>query len=143
MKFNGLECNVDLLPDYYSVKDRAFDLIHIDGEHSEIAALQDLNFAQNNLAELGIIVVDYIWHPLFPSVISATMKFIHGSRFVPFLSTQQNMYLSKEAAHEFHFKRAQTFFVDLDIPHSSGWLRGEANHKGVIAAYDQSNLIKG
>ena len=82
-------------------------------------------------------------YPLATARHTFLLRHIHGSRFVPFLSTQQNMYLSKEAAHEFHFKRAQTFFMDLDIPHSSGWLRGEANHKGVIAAYDQSNLIKG
>lgn len=143
LKLNGLEQNVFLLPDYTSIRGRWFDLIHIDGEHSEIAALQDLHFAEKNLAEKGIIVVDDIWHTLFPGVISATMKFVHESRLVPFLSTQQKMYLCWEAEHEFHFSRAQKLLKNLDIPHSSGWLKGDANHKGIIAAYDQSNSIKG
>ena len=143
LKLNGLEQNVQLLPNYFSIKCQSFDLIHIDGEHSEDAVFQDLLFAQNNLAQSGIIVVDDIWHPLFPGIISATMKFVHQSGFVPFLSTQQKMYLCLEAEHDFHFSRAQKLLKDFDIPHSSGWLKGEANHKGVIAAYDQSNSIKG
>lgn len=134
---------VSLFADYSSLNECAFDLIHIDGEHSESVVIKDLHFAKDNLANKGLIVMDDIWHPLFPGVVSATMKFVHESDFVPFLSTRQKMFICRENQYEFHYSQAFELLQKFNIPHSSGWMKGSPNHQGVLAAFDQSNAIKG
>lgn len=139
----GLEDKVKHFTDYNSLQESRFDLIHIDGEHSESAVIQDLHFARDNLANKGLIVMDDIWHPLFPGVVSATMKFVHESNFVPFLSTRQKMFICRENQYEYHYSQAFELLQKFKIPHSSGWMKGSPNHKGALAAFDQSNAIKG
>ena len=65
------------------------------------------------LADKGLIVIDDIWHPLFPGVVSATMKFVHESDFVPFLSTRQKMFICRENQYEYHYS--------LSIRHGSNF----------------------
>jgi hypothetical protein len=139
----GLEDKIKHFSDYNSLKENLFDLIHIDGEHSESAVIKDLHFARDNLADKGLIVIDDIWHPLFPGVVSATMKFVHESDFVPFLSTRQKMFICRENQYEYHYSQASELLQKFNIPHSSGWMKGSPNHQGVLAAFDQSNAIKG
>ena len=138
-----LEDNIKHFADYNSLKENSFDLIHIDGEHSESAVIKDLHFARDNLANKGLIVIDDIWHPLFPGVVSATMKFVHESDFVPFLSTRQKIFICRDNQYEYHYSQASELLQKFNIPHSSGWIKGDPNHQGVLAAYDQSNAIKG
>ena len=133
---------VRLIPNYSSISQNNFDLIHIDGEHSETAVLQDLNFAMHNLAHKGVIVVDDIWHPLFPGVVSATMKVVHESDFVPFLTTRNKMYLCREVEHRFFFSKAFELMRDANIEFSGGLMQGEKIF-GALATYDQPNSIKG
>lgn len=140
---HGLKDRVRHFAHYDSLKENSFDLIHIDGEHSESAVTKDLYFAQNNLAKRGIIVVDDIWHPLFPGVVSATFKFVHESKFVPFLSTRQKMYICTESEYEYFFSQASELLQKFNIPHSSGWKKGSRIHPGGRATFDQSNAIKG
>jgi predicted O-methyltransferase YrrM len=47
-----------------------FDLITVDGDHSEIGALEDLNNVIGRLAPGGILVFDDIAHPLHPYLLS-------------------------------------------------------------------------
>jgi len=143
LSFYGLEGNVKLFPNYSSLSENSFDLIHIDGDHSEGAVLQDLYFAQNNIGNTGLIVVDDIWHPLFPGVVSATMKFVHERPFVPFLSTRQKMYICRETQYEFYHIRALELLQKYEISYQSEWVKGQSNSRGDVAAYDQSSAIKG
>ena len=138
-----LEDKIKHFADYTSLKEHLFDLIHIDGEHSESAVIKDLHFAKDNLANKGLIVIDDIWHPLFPGVVSATMKFVHESDFVPFLSTRQKMFICRENQYEYYYSKASALLQKFNISHSSGWAKGSPNHQGVLAAFDQSNAIKG
>ena len=138
-----LEDKIKHFADYNSLKENLFDLIHIDGEHSESAVIKDLHFARDNLASKGLIVIDDIWHPLFPGVVSAAMKFVHESDFVPFLSTRQKMFICRENQYEYHYSQASALLQKFNIPHSSGWMKGSPNHQGILGAFDQSNAIKG
>jgi hypothetical protein len=142
LRSNQMVERVQLLPKYNSISQNTFDLIHIDGEHSKAAVLKDLNFAMHNLTKKGVMVVDDIWHPLFPGVISATMKVVHERDFVPFLTTRNKMYLCREAEHEFFFSRAFELIREAKIEFSGGLMQGDDN-LGVLATYDQPNLIKG
>jgi len=139
----GLKDRVTIFTDYSSLNECSFDLIHIDGEHSESAVTKDLHFAKDNLAKKGLIVIDDIWHQLFPGVVSATMKFVHESDFVPFLSTRQKMFICRENQYEYHYSQASQLLQKFNIPHSSGWMKGSPNHQGVLPPFDQSNAIKG
>ena len=49
----NLANRVELFDDYESLAQREFDLIHIDGEHSESAVRKDLKFALANLSQNG------------------------------------------------------------------------------------------
>jgi len=142
IKLYEMTTRVQLLSNYTSISQRNYDLIHIDGEHSEVAVLNNLKFAMLNLAEKGIIVIDDIWHPLFPGVISATMKFVHEYSFVPFLTTRSKMYLCREVEHEFFYQRALGLIRDAKIEYSGGLMQGD-EIAGVPATYTQSNAIKG
>jgi hypothetical protein len=115
-----------------------FNLVHIDGEHSEVAVLRDLDYASNNLSEQGIIVVDDIWHESFPGIASATMKFIHNSNFVPFLISGAKMYLTREdnyaKSHEITTKLLAEANLKFNLDFKTGTY-GES--------YIQENDIKG
>lgn len=139
----GLKDRVSHFSDYNSFKEHSFDLIHIDGEHSEKAVTEDLYFAQDHVAEKGLIVVDDIWHSLFPGVVSATFKFIHSSKFVPFLSTRQKMYICAENEYEYFYSQASKLLQKFIIPHSSGQTKGVSNDGRFGETYDESNAIKG
>jgi hypothetical protein len=134
--------NVQLVPDWSSISGRIFALVHIDGEHSESAVLKDLNFAIDNLAPTGIIVVDDIWHPLFPGIASATMKTIHQSDVVPFLTTRNKMYICRESSYHIHFANTLALLQQRGIPHSSGLKYGDRIGEA-ISSYNQDNSIKG
>lgn len=80
-----------------------FDLIHIDGDHSEEAAWEDLKHADELLAEGGVIVVDDISHKWLPGVASATYRYCGQSDLRMFLLTKAKGYLArKETAAELH-----------------------------------------
>lgn len=138
----GLNDRVTLLENYDSVAHQEFDLIHIDGEHSEKAVLNDLKFATNNLSSKGIVIIDDIWHPLFPGIISAALSFVHQEKLAPFLITRNKMYLCNPIEYNYHHNRAKNL-VDLhNIPYSGGVSEG-TDLLGERATYDQANSIKG
>lgn len=133
---------VQLLPDYLSISNHRFALVHIDGEHSEAAVLRDINFARDNLAPSGIIVVDDIWHPLFPGIISAIMKTVHTSDLVPFLITRNKMYLCRETEQQVKSARVSEIIQKLGIPHSKSTKAGDLIGS-IESTYGQDNSIKG
>lgn len=63
-----------------------FDLIHVDGDHSEPGALHDLRLVMNQLSPSGLIVVDDV--VFYPTVMSAVSRFLienpnWSAEFVP------------------------------------------------------------
>lgn len=137
-----LQDKVTLLGNYGSIDRQEFDLIHIDGEHSENAVFKDLEFATKNLSSKGIVIIDDIWHPLFPGIISATLIFVHQEILAPFLITRNKMYLCKPIEYNYHHNRAKNLVELHNIPYSGGVSEG-SYLLGESAPYDQSNSIKG
>jgi hypothetical protein len=142
LKDRKLQDKVTLLENYDSIERQEFDLIHIDGEHSESAVAKDLEFATKNLSLKGIVIIDDIWHPLFPGIISATLSFVHQEILAPFLITRNKMYLCKPIEFNYHHNRAKKLVELHNVPYSGGVSEG-SYFLGESAPYDQSNSIKG
>ncbi len=85
-----------LVKDFSEVpKNRFFDLIHVDGEHSEGAALRDLEMADKLLKPRGVIVIDDLnnfWHP---GVASALHMFMVSNDYRMFAITASKGYLAR------------------------------------------------
>ena len=71
-----------------------FDLIHIDGDHSEESAWGDLDFAFGRLAPGGVIVVDDVSHKWLPGVASATYRFLEHSGLRMFAISRGKAYIA-------------------------------------------------
>ncbi|CAN5162430.1 hypothetical protein BH09ACT5_BH09ACT5_24230 [soil metagenome] len=76
-----------------------FDVIHLDGEHTEPAMAQDLTRAAGVLAPDGVIIVDDIAHPYFPGIASATYRFLDEQGFAVFLYSEHKAYLARRQFH--------------------------------------------
>lgn len=72
-----------------------FDFVHIDGEHTEKGALQDLRVASTHLRREGVLIVDDWCHPMFPGVQSALHLFLAESEFRIFAVSQRKAYLAR------------------------------------------------
>lgn len=83
-------------------KELRFHLIHVDGEHTEIAATSDLLDASNRLAEGGIIVVDDVRDRWFPGVSAAVFSFVKETEFRILADTGQKFYLVRERDLDHH-----------------------------------------
>jgi hypothetical protein len=86
-----------LLEEWRSSPETArFDVLHIDGEHSEVALRRDLEEASKRIADDGMIVVDDVRHKWFPGVASATYSFLEQSEFCLLADSGQKFYLVRE-----------------------------------------------
>ncbi len=81
-----------------------YDIIHIDGEHTEAGAELDLAEAETMLAEHGVIIVDDIAHPYFPGIASATYRFLEKSGFAMFVYSRNKAYICRLADHAHLFE---------------------------------------
>jgi predicted O-methyltransferase YrrM len=138
----NLANRVQLFDDYENLAQREFDLIHIDGEHTESAVRKDLKFALANLSSNGIVVIDDIRHPLFPGIISATLKVVHQDLLAPFLITRDKMFLCNPSKYISQFHQAKELLDQLKIPYSAGVTEGTILH-GESAIISLSNSING
>jgi hypothetical protein len=115
-----------------------FDMVHIDGEHSEVALLKDLESSSRILDEQGILIIDDIWHESFPGVASATFKFIHSSDFAPFLISGAKIYLCKESEHARYFESTKQILSKGNLTYQTSFQKGTYGED-----YQQDNSIKG
>jgi predicted O-methyltransferase YrrM len=58
---------------------RPYRLIHIDGEHSRAALTKDLTLATACLAEGGLIVLDDMLHPGYPTLMVAVQAYLEAN----------------------------------------------------------------
>ena len=142
LEFDGFSDRVELVENYDFIQEKEFNMIHIDGEHSESAVLKDLAWAEQNMSKQGVIVVDDIWHPLFPGIASAVMKVVHNGSLVPFLITRNKIYITFEENYQNAFSLAKKSLDAVGIEFSTGSRKGE-DLLGTPAAFNQSNSIKG
>lgn len=91
----GVEDRFVLSPDLSSLTSQEhFDVIHVDGEHSEAKVWSDLTFARDHLGPGGIIIVDDYRHPDFPGIASALFRFLETNDLRIFLVTPYKAYLA-------------------------------------------------
>jgi len=113
-------------------------MVHIDGEHSEVALLKDLDSSSKILDKEGILIIDDIWHESFPGVASATFKFIHSSDFAPFLISGAKIYLCKESEHVRFFESTKLILSKGNLTYQTSFQKGTYGED-----YQQDNSIKG
>lgn len=113
-----MDQNIELLDNYNGISGE-FDLVHIDGEHTEVAVDRDLKFAKVNISSDGLIILDDIFHTKFIGVLSAAFKHIHECDIVPFLISRQKMYMCRKDKYEFFYSRAANLLHEVNIPHYS------------------------
>jgi len=127
-----------LLPDFSHFSSASekenFGMVHVDGEHSEVACYRDLVNSFQSLGPNGIIVIDDIYHDDFPGVASATFKFVHSYEVAPFLITRSKMYLCRPAFFEQYFALTEDLLSRSHIAYSKGFPSTD---------FEQSNAIKG
>ena len=96
------ESNYKLYSNSHEIEfENYFNLIHIDGEHSERAVLADL-INVDKLASGSddtIIIIDDIFMRHYPGVTSATFNFINKCTWSPFLLTRKKIYLCRPINH--------------------------------------------
>lgn len=142
LRTHNLQDRVQLEASYSSIIDNNFSLIHIDGIHSELAVINDLNFAMDNLSTRGLIVIDDIWHPKFPGIISAVMKVIHLNKLSPFLVSRNKMYLCLPDDYQYFYNYSRSLLNTNTIPFSESLNKGDVIGNQ-LATFNQSNAING
>lgn len=115
-----------------------FSLIHLDGEHSELALTRDLSITSKLLAPNGLIVVDDFFHLDFPGVSSAVYEFLHHNDFSSFMITGSKIYLCKSNQYNEWYKKARKIMDDVEIDY-------EIDHEPIFPSqsYRSSNAING
>ncbi len=97
-RFESSGIALDLFNDWSELGARGeFDLVHIDGEHSEEAALRDLHESAERLATGGIIIVDDWLQPAFIGVNSAVHRFCAKADYRVIATTEWKAYLASAA----------------------------------------------
>lgn len=132
-----LYANYDSIDKSHSL---GLNFMHIDGKHTESAVYKDLEFANSNMAEGGIIVIDDIFHENYIGVTSGVFKFIHNSELVPFLNTRNKLYVVNKKFHYYYYNFMIVLLNDSKINFSVGKV-GEIVSK--ILPYDEESTVKG
>lgn len=100
-EFEGEGVALKLYEDWNALPLGDFDVVSVDGEHSEAAALRDLRSAADRLSAPGFIVVDDWLTPHFPGVNSAVHRFMAETDFVIVIYSEWKAILARtaEASH--------------------------------------------
>jgi len=100
---HGLAARVRLVESWEAMlaladRPERFDLIHIDGRHTQDAVEHDLGHADEVLADDGVIVVDDFRNADFPGVSFAMYRFLERRDYRIFLTTENKAYLARTAS---------------------------------------------
>jgi precorrin-6B methylase 2 len=115
-----------------------FDLIHIDGEHSQSAVARDLEKSISRLTAEGLLVIDDIFYHSFPGVTAATFSTLEAKRLSPFLFTEKKLYICHKEFYQEYYAKARTVLVAKHIPFEE-----DQSITQEASSYLQSNSING
>jgi hypothetical protein len=121
----------------YNTTAGGIDLIHIDGDHSEVAVLKDLNESKILLSKDGILIIDDIFSTTFPGITSATIRFLNEEDFAPLLLGTK-LYLCRKENYSLYQNRLKSLMEELGIEFNTGFKAGTYGE-----TYTQSNAIFG
>lgn len=113
-------------------------VIHIDGEHSESAAFEDLNKSLEMANSSTIIIVDDFMARIFPGVTSAVFKFLDKSDFSALMISPAKIFLCKSEVHQEYQSRIEEVVSELNLTYSYGFPVGTYD-----LTYEQSSAING
>jgi len=78
-------------------------LLSIDGGHTEECAFNDICLAERVLHDHGVAILDDVFHPDWPGVISGLARYIYQSSILrPFAITPNKVYLARSHNCEFY-----------------------------------------
>jgi len=124
----GVHHRFNLVVDWSDVHpNESFDLVHIDGLHTEDAVRRDLAEASRALRKGGVLVVDDIRHFWFPGIASAVYTFVANSDFRLLAMTPSKAYLARISdveAHQSRLRHALGAFEDLVVSDFYGQVDG-------------------
>jgi hypothetical protein len=71
--------------------------IHIDGEHTGRAVINDLEFCEQMLSDNGILILDDFFNPMYPQLTEAAFMFLQNNKFKlsMFLCAWNKAYLAR------------------------------------------------
>ncbi|NQU36433.1 MAG: class I SAM-dependent methyltransferase [Actinobacteria bacterium] len=92
-----------------------FDLIHIDGEHTEAAVKVDLENAEKVLAAHGLIAVDDFRHPYFPGIAAATFNYLHESDLCIVMMSNHKAFLCRTEYYSTWYKRLHQKLIGASL----------------------------
>lgn len=115
----------------------SFDMIHIDGEHSQSQVSKDLRNLLPKLKEHGILIIDDIFYHSYPGVTAAAFSFIEHNNFTPFLFTEKKIYICNPNHYEEYYKKTISILSSLKINYE------ESENLNSQICYPQSNAIFG
>lgn len=128
--------------EYLKGSKESFDLIHIDGEHSEQAVLKDLRFGLAHIRRTGLIICDDIYHREFPGIASAIFKVIHAGKLAPFMLTANKVFLCLPRFYKFYHSLSLQILNEAALDYSIGYGVERTNLR-VNSFYPQANSING
>ncbi len=112
--------------------------VHIDGEHTEQAVIQDLNFSSKILVEHGFIIVDDFFDRRFPGVTYAIFKLLESLDLRIFLISEQKAYMCRSKFHQEYLSLSKSVLSQGDLIFSEGFTTGSFGE-----TYTQPNSIMG
>ena len=130
-----------------------FNLVHVDGDHSELACLEDLERASQILAPQGVIVLDDWHHPMFPGVGSALHRFLAQEEFAVVAITNRKAFICRKAEHsaiqeqlvnDVSAYEVEWWWEHGVIPAERKWIVNSSEATlGHFASYPIQNTIRG
>ena len=115
-----------------------YQIIHLDGEHYQSAASNDLSKVMTLMSPEGILIIDDIFYHSYPGVTAAAFEFLKDSQFKAFLFTEKKLYLCKQNYYDIYYQRSIDLLSQLEIDFTQDELLVHKN-----TSYTQSNSIYG
>ncbi len=70
----------ELTPEPFSSTRHCCRWIHIDGEHTGRAVINDLEFSEQMLSDQGILILDDFFNPMYPQLTEAAFSFLSANK---------------------------------------------------------------
>jgi hypothetical protein len=114
-----------------------YDMIHLDGEHSQTQVSQDLTNLLPLLKRNSILIIDDIFYHSYPGVTAAAFRFIDENKLAPFLLTEKKIYICHRDLYEEYYGTTISILNSLKINYE------ESESLNSETSYVQSNSIFG
>lgn len=117
---------------------KKYQIVHLDGEHSQSEVKKDLSNISALLSNDGVIVIDDIFYHSYPGVTAAAFDFLQDETFRPFLFTDKKLYICRTDYYGIFYKRTIDLLTNIKI--------GFEEDEQLIyskRSYPQSNSLNG